>query len=294
MGAFAGATFCTHVPLLQTYDETFRREFMKLRTTSPAAGIEAMYREKVEPLDFDTFLIADTHWFTTLQYIVNAHARVAGVYTSEEVPELFHEYAYDFPGSPELADLIADEANHHSDGRSRCLASRHQGLPMHYATLTTMHYLNPKRDKKVVSMSVVQTSEPHNDLEFGAAIGRAVQRYRGRVVFVGSGSLSHRFHTFDHLLQHLPPDPQHIVTPLHRAMDEAVLGLMRQGRHRELIEMAPSYRASCSPEGFFAHYLMMAGAQGAAGWTAKGTQYGDYENAIGTGQATIWFDGGTP
>ena len=134
MGTFASSTLCTHVPLLQTFDETVRREFMKLRPTSPSAGLEAMYREKVEPLDFDTFLVVDTHWFSTIQYVVNAHERLAGVYTSEEVPELLHEYAYDYHGNPELAELIADEANNRSGGRSRCLASRHPGLPMHYAT----------------------------------------------------------------------------------------------------------------------------------------------------------------
>lgn len=264
---------------------------MSMRTTAPDAGLQAMYRERIARLDFDTLVIADTHWFTTLTYIVNAHERLSGVYTSEEVPELLHELPYDFPGNPALADLIAEEANERSGGTLRCLASRHRGLPTHYPTLGAVHYFNPKRDKRVVSVSVVQTSEPHNDLAFGEAIGRAVRRYQGKAVFVATGSLSHRFHTFDHLLAHLPPAPEHIVTPLHRTMDETVLGLMKDGRHRELIEMAPAYRAACSPEGWFAHYLMMAGALGGAAWTAKGTQYGEYENAIGTGQATVWFDG---
>lgn len=61
--------------------------------------------------------------------------------------------------------------------------------------------------------------------------------------------------------------------------------------HRELIELAPSSRAACGPEGNVAHYLMMAGAHGGAAWTAKGKQYGQYEHAIGTEQANFGFDG---
>lgn len=153
-----------------------------------------------------------------------------------------------------------------------------------------MHYLNRRREKKVLSLSTCQTSEPHNDLALGEAIGRAVRRYEGRVLFVASGGLSHKFHKFDRIVETRPADLAHIWSPVNREMDQLVMNLMREGRHRELIELAPSYRAACMPEANFAHYLMLAGAHGGTSWTAKGTQYGQYENAIGTGQANFWFD----
>ena len=47
---------------------------------------------------------------------------------------------------------------------------------------------------------------------------------------------------------------------------------------------------SCSPEGFFAHYLMMVGAIGGRSCVAAGEMYSAYESAGGTGQAHVWFE----
>ena len=44
------------------------------------------------------------------------------------------------------------------------------------------------------------------------------------------------------------------------------------------------------PEAKFAHYLMMIAALGSDSVTAPGRLFSDYENAIGTGQAHLWFD----
>jgi aromatic ring-opening dioxygenase catalytic subunit (LigB family) len=63
----------------------------------------------------------------------------------------------------------------------------------------------------------------------------------------------------------------------------------RSGRHDEILRAAPEYRAECSPEGRFSHYLMMAGALGGADWNWRGEQFGRYEAALGTGQAIFYF-----
>ena len=68
------------------------------------------------------------------------------------------------------------------------------------------------------------------------------------------------------------------------------MDLFRQGDHASVIELAEEYRRRCAPEGRFAHYLMMAGALGGQAWTSPGVQYGNYEAALGTGQAIFWFD----
>ena len=45
-----------------------------------------------------------------------------------------------------------------------------------------------------------------------------------------------------------------------------------------------------NPEGFFGHYLMLAGALGAEKCRAPGRRFSEYQNATGTGQVHIWFD----
>jgi len=53
---------------------------------------------------------------------------------------MIHEYAYDYPGDPELAALIAQEAQARGVPAE---AAAHRGLPVHYGTLNPMHYYNP-------------------------------------------------------------------------------------------------------------------------------------------------------
>jgi len=76
----------------------------------------------------------------------------------------------------ELIAAFAKEAGVHA------YASAHQGLPMHYGTLNPMHYLNPRRDKRVLPVSILYTSSVHNDLHFGELIGRAIKTSDRRVV----------------------------------------------------------------------------------------------------------------
>lgn len=287
MGQIVGATLTTHVPRLMIFDEAARRAYMGERISTFYAALEQMYQERIAPLGFETFLIVDTHWWTTLDYIINAHERHEGVYTSDELPAMLHDYHYDYPGDQELAELIAMEAKEAGIG---AYASAHRGLPIHYGTLNPMHYLNPRRNKRILPLSILHTSSVHNDLGFGALIGRAIEKSGRRVVFVASGGLSHEFWPFDNIHSHASASPEEISSPLNRKYDLKIIDLLKKGRHADVIVLAEEFREKCSPEGRFAHYLMMIGALGQASFTSPGIQYGEYEAAIGTGQAILWFD----
>lgn len=99
-----------------------------------------------------------------------------------------------------------------------------------------------------------------------------------------AGGLSHRFWSYDEMAAHASPDPAHVSSETNRAYDETMIDLLRKGDHASVIRLVPEFRAKCSPEGFFAHYSMLAGALGGEACAAGAVQYGDYENAIGTGQ----------
>ncbi len=86
---------------MRTWARTSRRFTTRSKRFAPSAS---------RSLDFETFVIIDTHWHTTLDFVVNASERLRGVYTSDEIPDMLHEYEYDYPGDPELADAIVAEA----------------------------------------------------------------------------------------------------------------------------------------------------------------------------------------
>jgi hypothetical protein len=66
--------------------------------------------------------------------------------------------------------------------------------------------------------------------------------------------------------------------------------LWTRGDHAAVLELYPDYLRRFHPEGRFAHYLMALGAIGGADCRVRGEQLSAYENAVGTGQAHVWFD----
>ena len=287
MGSIAASLFSTHVPRLMITDPEKRKEYMRSSVTTFYDVLPQIREERIAPLDFDTFLIIDTHWHSTLEWIVNAHQRHEGIYTSDEIPWMIHEYAYDYPGDPELALLIAQEC---AASGIWALASAHRGLPIHYGTLNPMHYYNPGPDKKrVLPISVCDTAEVGANLRFGEAIARAIARSDRRVLFVASGGMSHRFWPLAVIRERASADPGDINGERLRAWDERIMAWWRAGDHAGVLANADEFRQECSPEGRFAHYLALAGAMGGAAWTEPGVQYGAYEAAIGTGQSNFWF-----
>jgi 3,4-dihydroxyphenylacetate 2,3-dioxygenase len=287
MGKIVAAIFTTHVPRLMIFGDAARKAYMGRGVTTFYEAMEQLYRERLATLDFDTFVVFDTHWFSTIQYVMNAAERIEGVYTSEEVPELLHEHEYSYQGDPELATAIAASAK---EAGVRAFASMYRGMPLHYPTLVPMAYFNPQRNRRVLSTGVCQIAGVHNDLAFGRAVGEGIRHSDRRVVLVAAGGLSHRFWDYDNVLDHTGADPVHITSPENREYDERIMALFRDGDHAGVVSLATEYRKRCSPEGRFAHYLMMAGALGDSQFRSQGVQYGKYEAALGTGQAIFWFD----
>ena len=288
MGEIVAGLFSTHVPRLMILDPEARLAYMKGDVTTFYDALPQLYAEKIAPLEFDTFVIVDTHWHSTLDFIVNAHDRHEGVYTSDEIPWMINEYAYSYPGDPELAELIESEATASGDHVAR---SAHRGLPIHYGTLNPMHYYNPGPAKRrVLPISVCDTAEVEANVRLGEAIARAVARSDRRVLLIASGGMSHKFWDLAVIRDRASANPKDINGDDRRRFDERIIELWRAGDHAAVLGLAEEFRRTCSPEGRFAHYLVLAGAFGRGAGLGLGEQFGRYEAAIGTGQAIFWFD----
>lgn len=285
MGTIVAAGLLSHVPSIMLPEAERRRRYAGRDTSFPQA-LREIYRERIEAATFDTFLIFDTHWFTTRGFVVNTQEHLAGVYTSDELPGTLHDLAFDYRGDKMLGEAIVEQAQ---KSGLRCEGADYQGMASHYPTLNLMHYLNPQRKHRVLSVGVCQTASHERNLELGAAIGGAVEQSDRRVVILAAGGLSHRFWSYDDMAAHSSPDPAHISSETNRAYDQKIIDLLKGGDHASVIKLVPDFRAKCSAEGFFAHYSMMAGALSGEACQARAVQYGEYENAIGTGQVMLWF-----
>jgi aromatic ring-opening dioxygenase catalytic subunit (LigB family) len=286
MGEVVGAGLLAHVPTIMLPEST-RRELNNGRDSTLVAGLERLRAEVFEVLDYDTVVVLDSHWATTVEFVVSAHGRRAGLFTSEELPRGMCRVPYDFPGDPELARAIAALGGKHG---TWITPIDDPYLPIFYATVNLWHFLGRGLpDKKWISISVCQTAVTEDNLRLGRALGEAIAGLERKVVLIASGALSHTFWPLQVIREHEAAGVEHIFTPEAAAADAERLEWFARGDHARVLETMPQF-LRLRPEARFAHYLMMAGAVGEGSCTAPGRQFSEYENSVGTGQVHVWFD----
>jgi 3,4-dihydroxyphenylacetate 2,3-dioxygenase len=283
MGEVIGAGIVAHVPTIVMV-ESERRELNEGQEISLVPGLDRLRREVIDRLRPDTIVVFDTHWFTTFEFVVAAHERRSGYYTSDELPRGMSQVPYDFPGDPELARLMAEEGERLG---TWITPIDDPYLPIHYPTVNLLPYL--QGEERWVSVSTPQTGEPDDFLLAGQALAAAVARSDRRVVLLASGAMSHKFWPLKALRDHESSDPVHIRTDAHRAADLERLAWMQEGRHDRIIDTMDEFMRF-TPEGRFGHYLQMVAAIGGRECRARGEMFSEYESAVGTGQAHVWFE----
>ena len=233
MGSIVGAALVSHVPPL-VMPEHERRALNGGEDTTLFAGLHALRAERLAAAAPDTVVVVDTHWFTTVEHVVTAHARRKGLFTSDELPRGMCAMPYDMPGDPELARAFEAAAVDRDDTWVTATDDPH--LPVHYPTVNLLGFL--QGDERWVSMGVCQTAEPYDFLLAGQLLAEAVAGLDRRVVVLASGGLSHRFWPFRQFRDHEGADPDlHIRTPEAATADRAgavVDGRRRPCRHHRL------------------------------------------------------------
>ena len=292
MGEVVGAALLAHVPTIMLPKET-RYELNEGKETSLVPGLEKLRKDVFETLDYDTVIVMDSHWATTVEFVISAHEHREGLYTAEELPRGMSQVPYSFKGDPEFAESVVkyDEKN-----GTWITPISDPYLPVFYATINLWDFLGKGIDKKWVSVSVCQTGTTEDYLRAGRALGEAIRDSDRKVLIIASGALSHTFYKLRELRKHEASNPIHIFSPEARAADEERIEWFKNGDHKQVLETMPEF-LKYKPEANFSHYLMMAGALGEEANTSKAVMYSEYENSIGTAQIHMYFpkpEGGFP
>ena len=282
MGEIVAAAVISHQPGIMAPEE-IRKALSGGVDTTLVPGFAEM-RKALDATGPDTFVIFDTHWFTTMQHVIAGGDRYQGTYTSDELPMVIPSYEYDFAGAPELASLVAEVA---AERDVALVNAESPHIAMQYPPLNTLHFLG--RDEKVLRVGICQHGERHNFLELGEVMAEAISRSDARVALLGSGGMSHTFPRMDDSALHMAFGAENVISDAAREIDGKILELWSRGDHAAVIDMYEEY-SGFKPEGLFGHYLAIAGALGGRDWNAKGRKMSEYENALGTGQVHVWFD----
>ena len=261
MGQLALAAKITHVPSMYLSELPGDRQGTRQDAIDGHKEIGRRCRE----LGVDTLVVFDTHWLVNATYHLNCAPRWAGTYTSNELPHFISNMAYSFNGNPELGRLLAQACNEQG---VETLAHDATSLQPEYGTLVPMRYMNADEHFKVVSVSALCTSHYLNDsARLGWAMREAVEKhYDGKVAFMASGSLSHRF-----AQNGLAPEYAFkIWSPFLERLDHEVIQMWQQGEWADFCAML----------------------LGALGWSAYDGQVEvvtPYFAASGTGQMNAIF-----
>ena len=285
MGEVVGAGLLAHVPTIMLPEE-IRRELNNGEESTLVTGLQQLRADVFDTLEYDTVVVLDSHWATTVEFVVSAHDRRSGLFTSEELPRGMSRVPYDYRGDPELAFAMAQRADDHG---TWITAIDDHYLPVFYATVNLWHYLGRGNDARWMSVSVCQTGDTEDFLRAGRALGDAIAATDRRVLLLASGAMSHTFWPLRELREHEAAGSEHIATPEAYAADMQRLEWFKEGDHARVLDTMPEF-LRFKPEARFGHYLEMIGALGESAVTAPARQYGEYENSIGTGQVHLWFD----
>ena len=282
MGEVLGCGLIAHVPTVML-PKSVRCALNHGKDFSVVTGFHRLKDEVLSKLDYDMVVVLDSHWFTTVEFVVSGHQRRSGKFTSDELPRGMSQVPYDVPGDPAFARELASLGEKHG---TWITSIDDPYLPIHYATVNPLKYMQ-KGDEAWVSISCAQTAETEDFLRVGRALGEAIARLDRKVLLLASGAMSHKFWPLTKLRDHEPAGVEHIFSPEHAKADLERLDWMKSGDHARILQSMPEF-LRFKPEANFGHYVIMAGAMGEKAWSAPGRLYSEYENAVGTGQVHVW------
>ena len=114
MGEFVAAGLLSHVPTIMLPEAT-RLELNEGKEISLVTSLNKLRKDVFETMDYDTVLVLDSHWFTTVEFVVTAHQHRKGFFTAEELPRGMCHIPYEWDGDPEFARAIASHADEVGD-----------------------------------------------------------------------------------------------------------------------------------------------------------------------------------
>ena len=281
MGQLALAAKITHVPSMYLSEMPGPR----FGTRQSAIDGHKEISRRCRALGVDTLVVFDTHWLVNANYHINCASHWKGDYTSNELPHFIHHMPFEMSGNPALGHLLAQVANEHG---VETLAHEHTTLDPEYGTLVPARYMNADQHFKVVSVSALCMAHYLDDsARLGWAMRRAVEdHYDGKVAFLASGSLSHRF-----AQNGLAPEYAfRIWSPFLEHLDQQVLKMWREREWADFCSMLPEYASKGHGEGFMHDTAMLMGALGWSGYDGAVELVTPYFAASGTGQLNAVFE----
>ncbi len=90
MGEVVGAGLIAHVPTI-VLPEKIRRELNNGEDTTLVSGLQQLRTEVFDVLDYDTVVVLDSHWATTVEFVVTVLAALRAGLVVALLPQLWRQ-----------------------------------------------------------------------------------------------------------------------------------------------------------------------------------------------------------
>src|ERR1700691_2297319 len=131
MGEIVGAGLLAHVPTIVLPDEQ-RRELNNGNESTLYTGLHKLRRDVFDVLKPDLVIVFDSHWDTTVEFVITSAKRRLGYFTSEALPRGMSSVPYAAMADPSSATLVGAIAAATPDCCITPIDNEH--LPIQYAT----------------------------------------------------------------------------------------------------------------------------------------------------------------
>ncbi|CUS96831.1 Aromatic ring-opening dioxygenase, catalytic subunit, LigB family [Candidatus Chrysopegis kryptomonas] len=144
--------------------------------------------QKYKTIGIDTIVIASPHWIVRdKNFYVNVAEKPMCIKDYYGFPKELYEFRYDCLNDVELAGSIIEEGE-----KVGLSVKGTQSWGIDHGAWVILYFMFPEKDVKVVPVSSSAFLSPYEHREFGRVIKTAVEKSQRKVLFIGSGSLTHR------------------------------------------------------------------------------------------------------
>ncbi len=202
----------------------------------------------------DLVIVSSPHWISKEFLYVHTSLNLPCIQDYYGFPEELYEFRYDVCGDPEFAFGLVEE------GRKNLLPVQGtQSWGLDHGGWVILYFMFPQRDISVVPISICPKFSPQVHFEWGKVIRRFSEKTGRKVLFIGSGSTTHRLD----IVVWNQKETIKRVFPQGEKFDKMLFDLLENKRYEEILDLPKTESFwEAMPEGFLLPLFITLGFSG--------------------------------